>query len=205
MSLGNRVIPEAIFLHETTKINNTGNNTDWAIHMKKISRIWPILIAILVTTTLASGILWVYYFRSWDKTEIQNIMHEYHTLKVQLDTINSEKQFFSLQIVDEASGEREINYYRAGSVQVISEFYDRGGNLTRIEYDSNGDGIKDIIEYYKQSSRNIDNIQFDTNNDGKFEVFEKDINNNSIIESNDIKIDFQGQFIPLSSFGNIIM
>lgn len=179
--------------------------------LRSYKRLWIFFIFIILFTSIASGVLWDNYgkqrytapiteqlndlkerlsdVKSWKK-EVINNTEIYNQQVTQI--INTDKNELITTYYDE-EGKKIIVEYWQHNINTKNEFYIfKNENPDIIEIDTNGKGSIDRIEYYINYFNLPDIIETDNNNDGSFDETE-------------IIISVNGKFIPISSFGNIIM
>lgn len=176
--------------------------------MKSHKRIWILLTVIILLTTVVSGIIWNYHGRSRYeevKINIEEITNSAQIMKSDLEAIKSIKPDFKVQTIELNNSEKAKKYSGEGGQEILVEYFNRDGFIIRIDFDTNKDGKKDVTEHYQTGNALPNVIEYDTDGDGKADVIERDTNKDGIIDVTEMEINIDGKFMPLSSFGNIII
>lgn len=178
-------------------------------------RIWLIFMIIIMLTSVISGIIWKYYgHRGYGATnaiaDIEKIKISIQSTKEDIKEIKCVKMDFENNMtMQHQYGENEnviaTNYYDEDGQMFITDYYDNNGNVLKTDYDINKNGKPDVIEYDTDTDGIIDTIEYYLNGHGKPDAIEHDTNGDGIIDTTEIDINIDGNFIPISSFGNIIM
>ena len=182
---------------------------------KKYKRIWLIFMLIIMLTSVVSGIIWNYNgHRGYGATnaivDIEKIKISIQSTKEDIKEIKCVKMDFENNMtMQHQYGENEnviaTNYYDEDGQMFITDYYDNNGNVLKTYYDINKNGKPDVIEYDTDTDGIIDTIEYYLNGHGKPDAIEHDTNGDGIIDTTEIDINIDGNFIPISSFGNIIM
>jgi hypothetical protein len=176
--------------------------------MKTHKRIWILLTIIILLTTVLSGAIWNSHGHSrYEETKIniEEITSSLQTMKNDLKEIKLIKNDLKTQSADFNNGERSVKYYDKNGRELLIEYYDESGHVVKTDYDTNRDGKKDVTEHDLDGDGIPNTIEYDTDGNGKVDVIERDTNKDGIVDVTKIEININGEFVPLGSFGNIIM
>lgn len=182
---------------------------------KNYKGIGIIFMVIIMLTSVVSGVIWSYNgHRGYgntntiaDKEEIKNSLQ---AIKEDLKEIKSVKMNFENNVTvqnqfDEKGNVVATDYYDENGQIFITDYYDINGNVLKSDYNFNKNGKPDVIEYDTDTDGIIDTIEYYLNEHGEPNAVEHDTNGDGIIDTTEIDINIDGKFIPISSFGNIIM
>lgn len=114
--------------------------------MSSFKNIWTIFFFIILSTSVASAAIWHSYgYPGYGNMQINSKIESYvQSLKTEM------KQGSNIKVDYEFDNNQDLiaKSYELEDRVFITEYYDREGNITKMEYDIDRNGNPEIIEYY---------------------------------------------------------